>query len=418
MDNNNTTGGRRGHLHVVNNNSIQMFFIILLPFFVACGKNSSSPVPQPPQAKLAINDVSRPEGNAETTFFEFRISVDKPSTKAITVNYNTADGTAKGGEDYTAQANTAITLNPGETEKIISVTVTGDDAKEGDEVFTVNLITATNAVLQKAIGIGTIINDDTKISFADSGFDAPISYPGYSLVWSDEFNGTELNTTDWSHQNGDGCPGNCGWGNNELEFYTNRAENLFFQDGKLIIEAKKESFGGKGYTSSKIVTAGKKAVKFGRVDIRALLPKGKGIWPALWMMPQDSKYGGWPTSGEIDIMELVGHEANKTYGTVHFGQPAPNNSQKGGNYTLPNSTFNDAFHVFSIEWKQDQIKWLVDDKVFFTLNKADLGSATYPFNEDFYFIINLAVGGNWPGNPDATTNFPQWLIVDYIRLYQ
>jgi len=415
MDNNFAAGGRRRHLRLVNSVSLSLIFI---PFLMGCGKSSSSPVPPPPQAKLAINDVSLPEGNDGTTLFNFKISVDKAAEKAITVTYNTLDGTAKGGEDYTAQTTSTITLNPGETEKLISISVTGDVQKEGDETFTVVVTTASNAALQKTTGVGTILNDDTKVSFNNAGYDAPASYLGYTRVWSDEFDGNSLNTANWSFQTGDGCPGNCGWGNNELEFYTNRPENLFFQDGNLIIEARKEPFGGKQYTSSKIVSEGKKAVKFGRIDIRALLPKGKGIWPALWMMPQENKFGGWPRSGEIDIMELVGHEAAKTYGTVHFGQPAPNNSQKGGNYTLPSGTFNDQFHVFSIEWKQDQITWLVDNKPFFTLNKADLGSANYPFNEDFYFIMNLAVGGNWPGNPDATTTLPQWLIVDYIRLYQ
>ena len=153
------------------------------------------------------------------------------------------------------------------------------------------------------------------------------------------------------------------------------------------------------------------------MDIRAKLPKGKGIWPALWMLPQNNVYGGWPTSGEIDIMELVGHEANKSHGTLHFG-PGPGSTQISRSYTLPSGVFNDEFHVFSLEWKQDQIKIYVDNNLFSTVNKADVGSAIWPFNEQFFFIFNLAVGGNWPGNPDATTVFPQWLIVDYVRVYQ
>ena len=134
-------------------------------------------------------------------------------------------------------------------------------------------------------------------------------------------------------------------------------------------------------------------------------------------MPQDNVFGGWPRSGEIDLMEMVGHEPAKVYGTLHFG-PGPGSTQISRSYTLPTGTFNDQFHVFSIEWKLDQIKFFVDNQLYSTVNKTDLGAANYPFNEQFYLIFNLAVGGNWPGNPDASTVFPQWMIVDYIRVYQ
>ncbi|HYH16028.1 MAG TPA: glycoside hydrolase family 16 protein, partial [Flavisolibacter sp.] len=221
----------------------------------------------------------------------------------------------------------------------------------------------------------------------------------------------------WTFETGDGCPNICGWGNNELEYYTNRPENLFFRDGNMIIEARKEDFSGKNYTSAKIVSRGKKTFKYGRMEFRAKLPKGKGIWPAFWMLPQSNVYGNWPTSGELDIMEMVGHEPNKVYGTVHYG-PGPGSTQISKGYTLPSGTFNDDFHVFSIVWDLNEIKWYVDGNLFSTVNKSSFGTNTYPFNEEFFFIINLAVGGNWPGNPDATTTFPQQLIVDYIRVYQ
>lgn len=252
-------------------------------------------------------------------------------------------------------------------------------------------------------------------SISDTGYEAPTSYKGMSLAWKDDFNGTELDPSVWSFENGDGCPNLCGWGNNELEYY--RPENLSFQDGKMIIEARPEAFGGKSYTSSRILTRGKKAFKFGRIDIRARLPKGKGIWPAFWLLPQNNVYGGWPRSGEIDLMEMVGHEPGKVHGTLHFG-PGPGSTQISRSYTLPSGTFNDEFHVFSLEWKPDVIKWYVDGNLYSTATKADFGANNYPFNEDFFLIFNLAVGGAWPGNPDATTTFPQWLIVDYIRVYQ
>lgn len=382
-----------------------------------CSKGKGDPGGNEAAPVISINDVTLFEGNNATTGFEFLVTLDKQSNKAITVNYSITGGTARAGEDFVAPTSQSVTIPAGATQAVITVPVIGDDVKEGDDHFTVQLQNPVNGSLLKLAGSGTIRNDDTRVAFPNIGYDAPSSYPGYTLQWSDEFDGPSLNPAIWSHQNGDGCPGLCGWGNNELEYYTDRRENLFFQDGKLIIEARPESFQGKHYTSSKILTQGKKPVKFGRIDIRAILPTGKGIWPAFWLMPEKSVFGGWPRSGEIDLMEVVGHEPNKTHGTIHYG-PGPGSTTINRHYTLPAKTFHDEFHVFSLEWKQDQIQWLVDGQVFSTIHKADLGTHHYPFNEEFYVIFNLAVGGNWPGSPDATTYFPQWLIVDYIRVYQ
>ncbi len=185
----------------------------------------------------------------------------------------------------------------------------------------------------------------------------------------------------------------------------------------MIIEARRENYFGKSYTSSKIITRGKKVFKFGRIDIRAKLPKGQGIWPAFWLLPQDNVFGGWPKSGELDVMEMIGKSPATTYSTLHFG-PGPGSIQLGGNNTLTSGIFNDEFHVFSLIWKQDEIEWLLDGAVYSTHTKAEFGSNDYPFNEDFFLIFNMAVGGSWPGNPDGSSYLPQWLIVDYVRVYQ
>ncbi len=394
------------------------YILLSLVLVGGCDKKGGGNTPAPePLPKISIDDATRFEGNGGTNNFSFRVYLDAAFSKQVTVNYTTTEGSAKNGEDFTPATNQVITFQPNETEKTIIVPVVADDVREGDEDFTVGLSSPVNATILKTTSVATLRNDDTRVAFTNAGYEAPTSYPGYTQVWADDFNGPSIDQSVWAHQNGDGCPNLCGWGNNELEYYTSSPSNLFFQDGKMIIEARKENFGGRSYTSSKILTMGKKTFKFGRIDIRAKLPKGKGIWPAFWMMPQNNVFGGWPRSGEIDMMELVGHEPNKTYGTLHFG-PGPGSTQINRGYTLPTGTFNDEFHVFSLEWKQDQIKWFVDGNLFSTVNKADLGANNYPFNEDFYFIINLAVGGNWPGNPDATTVFPQWLIVDYMRYYQ
>lgn len=391
---------------------------LLITLFGNCSKSSDGggTTPVAPTPKITITDISLPEGNSGTTQFAFTISLSQATSKTVSVNYATAEGSAKANEDFIASAQT-VTFQPNETSKTILIPVVGDDIKEGDDDFTITLSNPLNATINKGTGTGVIQNDDTRINFTNTGYDAPTTYPGYTLAWADEFNAGSLSSTDWSFENGDGCPAVCGWGNNELEYYTSRPDNLFFQDGKMIIEAKKENYAGKNYTSSKILTRGKKVFKFGRIDIRAKLPKGKGIWPAFWLLPQNNVFGGWPSSGEIDIMEMIGHQPATTYGTLHFG-PGPGSTQLGGNYSLPSGIFNDAFHVFSLEWKQDQIKWLIDGNVYSTHTLAEFGSNNYPFNEDFFLIVNMAVGGNWPGNPDATTYLPQWLIVDYIRVYQ
>jgi beta-glucanase (GH16 family) len=386
--------------------------IALLTLVVtACKKGGASDAPTP---RISVTDVTQAEGNTGTTNFEFTVKLSNATNKTVLFNYAIIDGSAKLGEDYAAVSNPNITLQPNEVEKKIIVAVIADDIREPDETFTLAISNLSNATGPTSPATGTITNDDTKIVISNTGYDAPTSYAGYTLSWADEFNGNSLDQTAWTFQNGDGCPNLCGWGNAELEYY--RPENLFFQEGKMVIEARKESFNGKSYTSSKILSEGKKAFKFGRIDIRAKLPRGKGIWPALWLLPQSSVFGGWPRSGEIDLMEYLGHEPNKVYGTLHYG-PGPGSIQIGKNYTLPTGTFADEFHVFSLEWKQDQIKWLIDGVVYGTANKADFGANNYPFNEQFFLIFNLAVGGNWPGSPDANTVFPQHFIIDYVRVY-
>jgi beta-glucanase (GH16 family) len=243
------------------------------------------------------------------------------------------------------------------------------------------------------------------------------------LVWSDEFDGTGVDVNKWEFQLGDGCAiGLCGWGNNELQWY--RAENARVENGQLIITAKREPFGTKQYTSTRMRTMKKGDWTYGRFEIRAKLPYGRGLWPAFWMLPTDSVYGGWAASGEIDIMELVGHEPNKTHGTLHYGGPWPQNKSTGASHTLKEGTFADDFHLFALEWGPGEIRWYVDGVRYQTQPNAEAkwwssgGPFPAPFDQRFHLLLNLAVGGIWPGAPDATTVFPQTLVVDYVRVYQ
>jgi len=243
--------------------------------------------------------------------------------------------------------------------------------------------------------------------------------PGWTLVWSDEFDGPNIDTSKWSHEvNGSGG------GNNELQYYTARANNSFIENGNLVIQALEETFTGpdgtRNYTSARMRTLNKGDWTYGRFEARMKLPYGQGLWPAFWMLPTDWVYGGWAASGEIDIMEIVGHEPNVLHGTIHYHGEWPNNWYSGGSYTLPSGDFSDDFHVFAIEWEEGEIRWYVDGILYSTKTSWDTTDGApfpAPFDERFHILLNVAVGGNWPGSPDGTTVFPQRMTVDYVRVY-
>lgn len=236
------------------------------------------------------------------------------------------------------------------------------------------------------------------------------------IIWQDEFEKTTLDLSKWSFQIGDGCDINlCNWGNNELQWY--QSENVELSDGKMRIIAKKENVRNKAYTSARIRTLGKGDWTYGRFEASIKLPTGKGLWPAFWMLPTDKVYGGWPRSGEIDIVELVGSEPDEVHGSIHFGKPWPNNASTTATYYVKNEAFDDQYHTYAVEWKEGEIRWLLDDYVFSTKQPKDLAPDAWPFDQNFHLLFNLAVGGNWPGNPDATTSFPQIMEVEYVRVY-
>ena len=236
------------------------------------------------------------------------------------------------------------------------------------------------------------------------------------LIWSDEFDGTELNLNNWEYM-----IGGHGWGNNELQYYTNRPENCYVQDGFLHIVARQEPWEDNDYTSARIRTINRADFRYGRLEARLSLPSTTGIWPAFWMMPTDSVYGGWAASGEIDIMESI-NIADRTYGTLHYGGGWPNNQHSGGEYSYGGADFT-QFHVFRIIWEPDQIRWYVNDQHFHTETSATWytdaapENPRAPFDQDFHFLLNVAVGGNWPGYPDGSSVFPQEMVVDWVRVY-
>jgi beta-glucanase (GH16 family) len=241
------------------------------------------------------------------------------------------------------------------------------------------------------------------------------------LIWSDEFNGPSGSMPDlkkWTIVN-DGS----GFGNRELEYYTDRPLNLHQEKGNLIITARKEDYSGKDgahkYTSARIESRGRFEVKYGRIEARLKLPKGQGIWSAFWMLGNDFRSTGWPACGEIDIIENVGFEPSKVHGSLH-GPGYSGSNPLGGVFTLPNQArFSDSFHVFAIEWDAKAIRFYVDDNLYETQSVSSLpADKHWAFDHPFYIVLNVAVGGYWPGDPDATTRFPTSMLVDYVRVYR
>ena len=233
-------------------------------------------------------------------------------------------------------------------------------------------------------------------------------YADYTeLSWSDEFDGGSLSASKWGYDLGGG-----GWGNNELQAYTNSNTNAYVSGGNLTIVARREQSGSNAYTSARLLTKGKQTFVFGRTDIRAKVPKGKGIWPAIWMLGADIDQNNWPRCGEIDIMELRGSRPTELLSTMHFGNPT--RVFKGTTAVQPNDLSND-FHIYSAVRSKDQIRFFIDGAQYFTFTRADVGSNPYPFNNPFFMILNVAVGGDFDGNPDASTVFPQQMQVDYVK---
>ncbi len=212
--------------------------------------------------------------------------------------------------------------------------------------------------------------------------------------------------------------GGGGWGNSELQYYTARTNNARIENSQLIIEARQESFSGSNYTSARLKTQGKVSWLYGRMEARIKIPKTQGIWPAFWMLGTNITSVNWPNCGEIDIMENIGREPTQVHGTIH-GPGYSGGGSIGRAYPSPgNAAFGDDFHLYAIEWTTNQIKWFVDGVQFFGVNPASLpAGAAWVFNKPEYILLNVAVGGNWPGNPDGTTVFPQRMVVDYVRVY-
>lgn len=240
------------------------------------------------------------------------------------------------------------------------------------------------------------------------------SFSQRKLVWSDEFNYKGLPATaKWNYDTG-----GHGWGNNELQYYTHQqTRNARVENGHLIIEAIKEPWGNNKYTSARLVTKGKGDWKYGRIDVRAKLPKGVGTWPAIWMLASTSPLK-WPDDGEIDIMEHVGYDSGMVYGSVHCKKYYHSiGTQKTAGIAV--TDVSETFHVYSLEWDAETISILMDDKAYFTFKNEHTDRTAWPFDQPFHLLLNIAVGGNWGGVKGVNENiWPQRMVIDYVRVYQ
>lgn len=379
----------------------------LLSFIISCGSSEPTPVDKP---LISASGIAVQEGESEKDIF-INLTLSKAATDTVVLFASTADQTAVADEDYLPLDTELILFFPGDTRSELRVTVLGDDDFEPNETFKVEFFSPVGADLDSTSITIVLQNDDrdTTLVIPTTGYTTPTTYEGMTLVWQDEFSGSELGE-DWTYEFGGG-----GWGNNELQYY--RDKNTLMREGNLVIEARKENFGGRAYTSSRLITKDKYEFLYGRVDVRAVLPFGQGLWPAIWMLGANIDEVGWPRCGEIDIMEMIGGSGREktVHGTVHW-QGASAKADFGGSTSLSSGTFADEFHVFSIIWTPNQIRWLMDDKQYHVIDitPADLSEFRLPQ----FFIMNIAVGGNWPGSPNENTSFPQRMVVDYIRVFQ
>ena len=384
-------------------------FILLIS---NCKKEDENPM-ESPTPSIKTQGTTLNEGDAGTVTAKLQVSLSERTDREVSVQYQTVDASALSWLDYLKQEGTLV-FPPGDSTTTIEITIISDEHREANEYFTLILFNPQNATINNNNIKVNITNDDSQVPMATDGYLTPTEYEGWNAVWADEFEGQALDPATWNYEigNGDG-----GWGNNELEFYTDRQENVRLVDGQLIIEARNDNWNGNPYTSARITTQEKQSFGLSRVDIRARIPYGQGIWPALWMLGDDITEVGWPLCGEIDIMELVGHQPTIVHGTVHFGPESPNNQMFGTSFSI-SEQFSERFHVFSIVRDQDRIFFYVDDIFYLEVTPANMNGAAYPFNNTFFFIFNVAVGGNWPGPPNQSTEFPQQMVVDYVRVFE
>ncbi len=358
-------------------------FIIIIFLLFSCTKgNGEDPIPDEPDivtpSSLTLNitiagaSASLPYGDGSGA-----IQCSASATDAVKYGFRFGNGTEV--ESTTGTANYAFT-------------------EKGTNNYTVYVVAYSKT------GHSIILSKNIDVYVTDT----------YSLIWSDEFDiAGSPSSVNWNYDMGNGQGG---WGNNELQYYTNTSGNVIQENGNLVITAKKESVGGYDYTSARLKTQGKFSFTYGRVEVRANLPEGRGTWPAIWMLGDNITSAGWPACGEIDIMEYVGYDPNIVNSAIHTTSSS-GNTVNHDSFDL--ATAEEEFHIYAIEWSSTEIKFFVDETVHYTYSPSSYTDATWPFNENQFIILNLAIGGNWGGLQGVDDSiFPQQFLIDYVRVYQ
>ncbi len=343
-----------------------MFVCLMVASLLSLGCKGSGKEEKVPPSNLAVQTTISTDGSGEVTF--------------------TATATNAAYYDFE--------LGNGITRRVSAGVLTYKYTTVGSHTYKAKITATSSANLSVSQNVDIIITVDPP-----------------KLFWAEEFNVDGApDSKVWGYDLGDGCPNVCGWGNNELEYYTDRPENVIVQGGVLKIKAIRENYQGKSFTSARIKSQGKFNFTYGKVEVKAKIPTGVGTWPAIWMLGSDIGTVGWPACGEIDIMEHVGKELNKVYGTLHYPGRSGGNAD-GGTKVMNNITT--GFHIFTLEWSEEFIKIYADN----TLIHSVVNSSKIPFNHDFFFILNVAMGGNFGGPVDDSVKEAQ-MEVDYIRVYK
>jgi len=373
------------------------YLLLFVLLFLGCGSEEGSGPIIEPMEDLPSLTISDRQVLESTPSLSVRLVLDQTTDTPIEVAYEVVGETAQPGLDFVGTSST-VTIEANNDASTIIIELLDDEIKEVDETIMIRVLSADGAdIVTEEARIRVLDNDNAVLT--EEGYNTAEEQFGYSMAWQDEFNGSTLDEASFNFELGDGCPNLCGWGNNELQLYTDEPSNVILENGSLVIRATRET--SRDFRSARITTKDKRSFKYGRIDVRAKITRGQGMWPAIWMLGQNIDDVGWPASGEIDIMENVGHLAATSHGTAHWGPRGRGYSTFDGSSLTIDEDFAERFHVFSLVWEED-----------FTRGEA------WRFNEEFFFIFNVAVGGNWPGNPDSTTEFPQQMDVDYIRVFQ
>lgn len=384
---------------------LSWFIFSIIIFSFSCKKSEELP-------KITIESTTITESN-ETQTLTLKVFLSRSSSNNIVGKVSTRERSALAEEDFVKQNRTSLEIPAGELEASFTVEILGDFSYEPDEYFFVLFDEISGAEPSADAFRIDILNDDADSNALLQGPDSPEEYAGMDLIWRDEFVNNELNSSNWTQEFGDN------WFNNELQTYTDEGRNTWIQNGNLIIEARNEPspYGGNNqYTSARIITENKFEFQYGRVDIRAAMPEGQGLWPALWTLGANISEVSWPKCGEIDILEMLGGGTeNIAHNALHW-QGDVDKESHGNAYTIPSGSLHGEFHVYSIIWDETSITYLIDnvERDVINIEASDMTE----FHLPHFLIMNVAVGGDWPGSPDATTVFPQQMIVDYVRVFQ